>query len=174
MLTVGPVVVAGSSYIAYNEIMGWGLQDERGFSGVVGAIDGFLILTIIQTFADEQTEPVAMLSLGVYFGYIFVGLGAVTSRLGTFGLGVGIWVVTGVAALTDYVASRRPLARWVEAEYSLAVLLACAGFVSVLAFAVALPPDIVSSSDGFINIVGHGAGIVFGMATHIGVRYVGA
>ncbi|QLG62004.1 hypothetical protein [Halorarum salinum] len=172
MLTVGPLIVSGSSYIAYNEIVGLSIQNDRGFSGVVGAIDGFLLVSVLQTIADEQEEPIAMLSLGLFFGYIFAWLGATTSRIGALALGVGIWVVTYASTFTEYVAAPGQLSQWAENNFMLSVLLVCAAFVSVHGFAIALPPEIVSSSGGLINIVSHGAGILFGMATHIGVRYI--
>lgn len=170
ILAVGPLIASLSSYLAFHEILGLQIRNDRGFSGVVGAIDGFLIMTILGTFAQQQEEPVAMLSTGLYFGYLITGLGAVTLRVPFLGFGLLIVAITYAATRTAYVARPEELAAWGENHRSLSTVLVIAALVSALVFATALPTNIVTDSNGLKNIVAHGAGIIFGMAVAASLR----
>lgn len=164
ILAAAPLVSSLCSYIAFHEILGLRILNDRGFSGVVGAFDGFLIVTILSVFASEQPEPVGVHSMGLYFAYLITGLGAVTSRPLFFGIGVLGLLITLLATKTDYVSTWPELSDWGFDNPQLSLVLVAAIFVSALAFAAALPADITSGGS-LKNIVAHGAGIVFGMFT---------
>ena len=164
IIAITPLVSSLSSYIAFHEILGLQILNDRGFSGVVGAFDGFLIVTILSVFASEQPEPVGMHSMGLYFAYLTMGLGAVTSRLLFFVIGVLGLLITLLATKTEYVSTWPELSDWGFNHPQPSLVLIAAIFVSALAFAAALPADITSGGS-LKNIVAHGAGIVFGMFT---------
>lgn len=164
IIAITPLVTSISSYIAFHEILGLQILNDRGFSGVVGAFDGFLIVTILSVFASEQPEPVGMHSMGLYFAYLIMGLGAVTSRPLFLVIGVLGLLITLLATKTEYVSSWPELSSWGFAHPRMSIALIAAIFVSALAFAAALPNDITSGGS-LKNIVAHGAGIVFGMLT---------
>lgn len=170
ILAVGPFIISASSYIAFYEILGLEVQNDRGFSGVVGALAGFLLMSILYTFAQKQEEPVAMLSMGLYFGYMMLGLGVLTGRI--VAIVIGLLIIVGIFAgtRTEYVASAAELADWGVANGRLSLVLVVATLVSVLGFAASLPSDITAGS-GLTNIVAHGAGILFGMAVAGSLRY---
>jgi hypothetical protein len=172
LLTIGALAASISSYLAFHEVLGLQIQNDRGFSGVVGAIDGFLVMTILQTFAQEQEEKVAMLSVGLYFAYLFMGLGALTSRYIILGFGVLALIAVFAGTWTKYVAHPEQLTDWGYQNRRLSGILVIAAFVSTFAFAAALPAEITSSSGGLKNIVAHGAGILFGMTVEIVLRRI--
>jgi len=163
ILTAGPLVASLSSYVAFHEILGLQVEADRGFSGVVGAIDGFLLMSLLHTFAQEQEETVAVLSMGIYFAYLIIGLGAVTSRFLLMGVGVLALVTVFAGTRTKYVAVPNRLSEWGEQNQRLSIVIVVAAFVSTLALAASLPADITNASGGVKNIVAHGAGILFGM-----------
>lgn len=170
ILAVTPLVSSSSSYIAFQEILGLQILNDRGFSGVVGAFDGFLIVTILSVFASEQPEPVGIHSMGLYFAYLIMGLGAVTSRPLFLGIGVLGLLITLLATKTDYVSTWPELSDWGFNNPRLSVVLIAAIFVSALAFAAALPSDITSGDGSLKNIVAHGAGVVFGLGVAVVVN----
>lgn len=172
ILAVAPFIVSLSSYVAFHEVLGLQIENDRGFSGVVGAIVGFLIMTVLQTLAQTQEEKVAVLSMGLYFAYLVTGLGIVTLRLPFIGIGVLIFTITFAATSTEYVAPAEQLAEWSEHNRQLSILLVVASFLSAFVFATSLPTDIVTDSNGLKNIVAHGAGIIFGMLVEIPLRYM--
>lgn len=162
IVLIGPVVSSVSSYIAFHEILALQIQNDRGFSGVVGAFDGFLIVTILYVLGREQPEPVALLSMGLYFAYLLMGLGATTGRVTLLAVGVVVLLATTVAGRSGYVARWSELSEWGYRNRRLGIALVVACFVSTLAFAAALPSDITTGGS-VTNIVAHGAGILFGM-----------
>lgn len=163
LLTAGPLVASISSYAAFHEVLGLQIEADRGFSGVVGAIDGFLLMSLLRTFAQEQEETVAVLSMGIYFAYLIIGLGAVTSRFILMGLGVLALITVFVGTRTKYIAVPHRLSEWGEQNRRLSIVIVVAAFVSTLALAASLPADITNASGGIKNIVAHGTGILFGM-----------
>lgn len=171
ILAFAPFIVSFSSYIAFHEVLGLQIENDRGFSGVVGAIVGFLIMTILQTLAQTQEEKVAVLSMGLYFAYLVTGLGVVTLRLPFIVIGVLLFVITFAATHTEYVAPAEELSEWSEYNRRLSIVLIVAALVSAFVFATSLPADIVTDSNGLKNIVAHGAGIIFGMLVAISLRY---
>lgn len=170
ILTVGPFIVSASSYIAFFELLGLELQNDRGFSGVVSALAGFLLVSVLDTFAQKQEEPVAVLSMGLYFGYLMLGLGVLTGRLAAIGLGLLILVGTYTGTHTRYVAPVIALSTWGHDNRWLSVVIIIAVFVSIFGFALSLPSSIISG-DGLTNIVAHGAGLLFGMVIAASLRY---
>jgi hypothetical protein len=148
------------------------VENDRGFSGVVGAIDGFLLMSILRTFAQNQKEGVAVLSTGLYVSYLFIGLGILTSRLIILGLGVSALILVFNGTRTEYIARPEQLSRWGAQNIQLSIIIIISIFVSTLVFAVSLPADIITSSGAIKNIVAHGAGILFGMNTEIAVHYI--
>lgn len=170
ILTVGPLVISFSSYIAYHEIIGLEIENDRGFSGVVGALNGYLLTSIIRTFAEKQREQLASLSVGLCFGYLMLGLGALTGRVLLLVLGGLVIGVMFLVGLTSYIAAPTELAAWGPTHRGLSVVLVVAVLVSTWAFAAALPADIMAS-DGLTNIVAHGTGILFGMAVEPSLRH---
>lgn len=170
LLTLGPLVASISSYLAFQEVLSLQIQNDRGFSGVVGAVDGFLVMTILQTFAKEQEDNVAMLSMGLYFAYLFIGFGAVTSRHIILGFGVLALIAVFAGTRTKYLSPTEELSDWGYKNRRLSLVLVIAVLVSTLAFAAALPAEITSSSGGLKNIVAHGAGILFGMTVEVVLR----
>lgn len=171
ILTFGPFIISASSYIAYQELLGLQIESDRGFSGVVGALAGFLLMSIHHTFAQKQEEPVALLSMGLYFGYMMLGLGVLTSRILAIGLGLLILGGMYASTRTQYTAPPEDLAEWASKNGWLSLILLIAIIVSVLGFAVSFPADITSGSDGFTNIVAHGAGILVGLAVASSLWY---
>lgn len=170
ILVIGPVIISASSYLAFYEIMGLEFQNDRGFSGVVSALAGFLLMSVLDTFAQKQEEPVAILSMGLYFGYLLLGLGIMTGRISAIGLGVLIIAGTYAGTRTRYVAPVIELSEWGHDNRRLSLVLIIAVFVSVFGFGASLPSDIISGS-GVTNIVAHGAGLLFGMAVAATMRY---
>lgn len=162
ILTIGPFIVSASSYITFYEILGLLIENDRGFSGVVSALAGFLLVSIVFVFAEEQEESVAILSTGLYFGCVMLGLGVLTRRITAIGLGLLVLIVIFAGTRTRYVARAAELADWGREHPPLSVVLVIAILVSVLGFAASLPADI-TSGDGLTNIVAHGTGFVFGM-----------
>lgn len=171
ILAVAPFIVSLSSYVAFHEVLGLQIENDRGFSGVVGAIVGFLIMTILQTLAQKQEEKVAVLSMGLYFAYLVTGLGVMTFRLPFIVIGALFFIIMIAATNTEYVAQAEQLAEWSEHNRRLSILLVVAALVSAFVFATSLPTDIVTDSNGLKNIVAHGAGIIFGMLVAISLRY---
>ncbi|WP_336360306.1 hypothetical protein [Haladaptatus sp. ZSTT2] len=167
ILLVGPVVVSSTSYLVFNESTHLQIQYDRGFSGVVGALDGFLILSILRTFESEQEEPVGLLSIGVYCSCLFLGLGVVTARVSVVSMGGLLLAGVFAATRTDYVASPSKLSSWGVSNRRLSGVILFAAVASVLVFASALPANIVNETGGWTNIVAHGAGIVFGMCVEV-------
>lgn len=172
LLTLGPLAASLSSYLAFQEVLSLQIQNDRGFSGVVGAVDGFLVMTILQTFVQEQEEKIALQSMGLYFAYLFMGLGALTSRYIIFGIGVLALIAVFAGTQTKYMSHPEQLSDWGYKNRRLSLLLIIAALVSTFAFAAALPAEITSSSGGLKNIVAHGAGILFGMAVEVVLRRI--
>jgi len=172
LLTLGPFAASISSYLAFQEVLSLQIQSDRGFSGVVGAVDGFLVMTILQTFAQEQEEKVAMQSMGLYFAYLFIGLGALSSRYIILGIGLIALIAVFAGTQTKYMSHPEQLSEWGYNNRRLSLLLIIAALVSTFAFAAALPAEITSSSGGLKNIVAHGAGILFGMAVEVVLRRI--
>ncbi len=172
LFTAGPLVASLSSYVAFHQILGLQIEADRGFSGVVGAIDGFLLMSLLHTFAQEQEEKVAVLSMGIYFAYIITGLGAVTSRFILMALGVLALITVFAGTRTKYVAVPRRLTEWGKQNRRLSIVIVVAAFVSTLALAASLPADITSTSGEVKNIVAHGAGILFGMLVGQSLRFL--
>lgn len=170
VIVIGPFIISASSYIAFYEILGLELQNDRGFSGIVGALAGLLLMSILYTFAQKQEESIAVLSMGLYFGYMMLGLGVLTGRVVAVGLGALIIVGMFAGTQTQYVASAAELSEWGNKNARLSLVLVVAILVSVLAFAASLPSDITSDG-GVTNIVAHGTGILFGMAVAGSLRY---
>lgn len=112
IFVIGPFIISASSYIAFFEILSLELQNDRGFSGVVGSLAGFLLMSILYTFAQKQGEPISVLSMGLYFGYMMPGLGVLTGRIAAIGLGVLIIVRMFAGTRTQYVASAAELSKW--------------------------------------------------------------
>lgn len=167
IFAIASLVVSASRYIAFNEILGLQIKNDRGFSGVVGAIVGFLIMTILRTFAREQKGNVAVLSMALYFGHLMLGLGAVTVRPPLIGIGALTIVLSFAASRTAYLAPLEELTSWGLDNRYLSLLLVVAALVSAFAFAAAFPTEITNDSGSLKNIVAHGAGILFGMAVEI-------
>lgn len=172
ILTIGPFIISLSSYAAYHEILGLHIKNDRGFSGVVGAIDGFLLMSILQTFAQDQDEKVSHLSMGLYFSYLILGFGAITFRPVFLAFGVLVLALVFIGTRTEYIAAPEMLSNWCIQNRKLSIVIATAALVSTMAFAASLPADITTSSGGFKNIVAHGAGILFGMGLEVALRYV--
>lgn len=170
ILAVGPFIVSASSYIAFSVFLGLEFQSDRGFSGVVSALAGFLLVSVLDAFAQTQEGSVAVLSMGLYFGYLILGLGVLTGRTGAIGLGIVIFVGTYAATRTEYVAPVSELSEWGYTNPRLSRVLILAVFVSVLGFGASLPSEITSGR-GVTNIVAHGAGILFGMAVAGSLQY---
>lgn len=173
LLTVGPIIISASSYVAFHEILDLAIENDRGFSGVVGGISGFLIMSILRAFTAEQDDMLALLSMGIFTGYLMLGLGALTSRPPLMAFGGLIFVIIGIGVRTGYVAHPERLSNWGAAHPSLSKILVFATLVSTFALAASLPADLISASGGLKNIVAHGAGILFGMAVEISLRYPG-
>lgn len=170
ILTVGPLITSASSYIAFYEFLGMGLQNDRGFSGVVGALVGFLLLAILHTFEQKQDDQVAILSVGIYVAYLILGLGVFTERILAIGLGFLLLVGVLISTRTQYVASVAELTDWKNEHGRLSQVLVVATLVSVITFAALLPSDITADGE-LTNIVAHGAGIMFGMVVASSLRY---
>lgn len=171
ILLIGPFVASLSSYIAFHEILELQIQNDRGFSGVVGAFTGFLIMSILGTIQAEQPEPVGMLSMGFYFSYLMLGFGAATARMPIIVIGIVALGATVVGTYTRFMAPVNELARWGTDNRLLGMVLVVAAFASALAFAASLPTDITISGGGLKNIVAHGAGILFGMVVEISLQF---
>ncbi|WP_133304647.1 hypothetical protein [Halonotius aquaticus] len=154
----------------FEVIMDFGIQNDRGFSGVVGAIGGFLLMSIIGTFVQEQEEKISILSMGMYFSILLLQLGITTSRK--------LWTLAGLSSLTavsagsntQYMSSFPKLHNWMMENSRLSLLILICVCVSVMAFSASLPSNIISSSGAIKNIVAHGAGILFGMGVQILLR----
>lgn len=163
ILTVGPLVINGGSYFFLHEYLNLQILRDRGFSGIVGAFTGFLLMSILNTVGEEQEEKTAILSSGLYATYLMLGFGLVTIRPPIIGLGVLFAIMTIFGIRTGYVSTRGELAEWVKNNRMMAAVLTIAAFVSVLAFTASLPAEITNDSGGFTNIASHGFGILFGM-----------
>ena len=135
ILVIGPLVVSASSYIAFHELLGLEIENDRGFSGIVGSLAGFLLMSILYTFAQKQEEPVAVLSMGLYFGYLVLGLGVLTGRIVAVGLGVFVLIGMYLGTRTTYVASVVDLSEWGSENRQLSKVLVVAILVSVFGFA---------------------------------------
>jgi len=61
-------------------------------------------MTILQTFVQEQEEKVALQSMGLYFAYLFMGLGALTSRYIIFGIGGLALIAVFAGTQTKYMS----------------------------------------------------------------------
>lgn len=172
LLGLTPIVASVGSYYIFSEILNFSLDYSRGFSGVVGSIDGFLIVTILSTFELEQTSKLDKLSAGIYLATIFSMLGLLNSNN-------AFWVVVAIILLaiyagyrTDHVASLSKLFSWMEHNTGLGILLFAGVFLSALVFAAALPDQLANSSGGFTNVFVHGIGIVFGMLVGANLSYL--
>jgi len=119
-----------SNYVAFHEILEPRIEADRGFSGVVGAIDGFLLMSLLHTFAQERKETVAVLLVGIYFAYLIIGLGAVASRFLLMGTGVIAPVIVSAGALTKYVAAPHRLLKCGEENRRSSTVIVAA-FVSI-------------------------------------------
>ena len=128
-------------------------------------------MTIMRTFAGEQTESVARLSSLLYLASLMLGLGYFTGRLAAVAFGFLIIGGIVIGARTDYIAPLEQLGTWIEQNKDLSFVLLVAVSVSVVAFAGAPPPEIRLESGGVTNIVAHGAGLLFGMVAEVVVRY---
>lgn len=170
ILVISPFIVSASSYLAFYEFLGLEIENDRGFSGVVSTLAGFLLVSLLHTFAQKQEEPVAVLSMGLYSGYLMLGLGVLTGRIVATGLSVFIFIGTYAGTRTSYVASVVELSEWGSENKQLSLVLVVAILVSVLGSAASLPTDI-TSGDGLTNIVAHGAGLLFGMALAGSLQY---
>lgn len=171
LLVIGPLVASLSSYIAFHEVLGLHIENDRGFSGVVGALDGFLIMSILSTVMNEQEESVARLSMGFYFSYLMLGFGAASSRIFVIAIGVVALGMTIIGTYTRFMAPVDELLAWGRTNRVFGVILVIAAVASALAFAASLPTDITNESGGLKNIVAHGAGIIFGMLVEITLRH---
>lgn len=165
-----PLVASFSSYVAFQAILDLGIHNDRGFSGFVAAIGGFLLMSVINTFVREQEEQVAVLSMGMYFSILLLHLGITTSR--------NLWTIAGFSSLTimsagsntQHIASFQKLHNWIIKNSRLTVLVLTCVCVSVMVFTASLPSNIISSSGGIKNIVAHGAGLLFGMGVQVYLR----
>jgi len=170
ILAIGPFIISACSYIVFYEILGVEIVNDRGFSGVVSALAGFLLTSILYTFAQKQEESVAMLSMGLYFGSMMLGLGVLTERFLALGVGVLIFIGILAATRTEYVAPVTELSEWARENGGMGQVVVISILVSVLGFAMSFPPDITAGS-GLTNVVAHGSGILFGMAVAGGLQY---
>lgn len=170
ILAIGPIIISASSYLAFYEILGFEIQNDRGFSGVVGALAGFLLMSILHTFAQKQEETIAVLSIGLYFGYLMLGFGILTGRSVVISVGVLILFSLLAGTRTSYVAPAAKLSEWGNENGRLSLVLLVSILVSVLGFTASLPSDITSGG-GLTNIVAHGVDILFGMAVAGSLRY---
>lgn len=108
--------------------------------------------------------------MGLFSTYLFMGLGALTSRYIILGVGVLALIAVFAGTRTKYVSHPEQLSDWGYENRRLSLVLVIAALVSTFAFAAALPAEITSSSGGLKNIVAHGAGILFGMTVEVVLR----
>jgi len=167
LILFAPLVASLSSYVIFEVIMDFGIRADRGFSGVVGAVGGFLLMSIITTFVREQGEKVSVLSVGLYFSILVLQLGISTSRKLWTSVGLISLTIVSAGSNTEYLSSFQKLQNWMTENSRLSILILMCVFVSVMVFAASLPSNIVSSSGGLKNIVAHGAGLLFGMGVQI-------
>lgn len=163
ILTIGPVVINGASYLLLHEIAGNQITRDRGFSGIVGAIDGLLIGTIINSVAQEQEEKVGIFSVTMFCSFLMLGLGVATRRPLALLIGVLILVGIFVGIQLGYIAPIDEWLEWAKTQPGTAAILVIAAFASALVLAGSLPQNLNTGSGGSINIVSHGAGIIFGL-----------
>lgn len=163
ILIIGPIVINGASYVLLQEIAGHQILRDRGFSGLVGAIDGLLIGTILNTVAQEQEEKVGIFSVTIFFSYLMLGLGVVTQRPLALFLGVVMLLGIFIGIQLEIMASIDEWLDWVKSQPATAAILVIAAFASALVLAGSLPQNLNSASGGTINIASHGFGIIFGL-----------
>lgn len=167
LIIFAPLVASLSSYVAFEMIMDFGIRTDRGFSGVVGAAGGFLLMSIIRTFVQEQGEKVSVLSTGLYVSILVLQLGISTSRKLWASVGFISLTIVSAGSNTEYISSFLELQNWMRKNSRLSILILMCVSVSVMLFTASLPSNIVSSSGGLKNIVAHGAGLLFGMGVQI-------
>jgi hypothetical protein len=169
-LLVTPIAGSLTSYITFHELLGFTITNDRGFSGVIGAITSFLLMTIIYTVADTQEDRAATISIWLYTGYLVIGLGILTNRFIVTALGFMLLVAAGIALATKYNDVPDVLFTWGDDHFVLAVVLIAAALTSTIGFAASLPADI-TSDDSIKNIFAHAAGLLIGMLVALMLRY---
>lgn len=156
--------------MAFHEIAGLEIENERGFSGVVAAVGGLLFMYILDTFQKKQADPIGVLCVGIYLSLLLISIGIITGRYLAVLMCIVIFTATIIAMRTTYVARFTELREWYDRNPNLGLWLLVAMVVSAWAFTSLLPSSMISES-GAINLVAHGVGLVFGILVAHLIRY---
>ena len=172
ILAVAPIVSSVASYAVWSVALDFTVHYGRGFSGVVAAFAGLLLMTVLSILEEEQSEPHSTFSTALLL----------TTLLGTWtitftGVLRYLMVALLVAMLGVIVwASARGelspvgIGEWVQANFRLAQLLTVGGFAALLVIVASFPNDLASGKN-FADVVGHGAGFAAGVAVFSVVQY---
>ncbi|WP_458205497.1 hypothetical protein [Haladaptatus sp. NG-SE-30] len=163
-LLVAPPLIAGFSYLVLDIVIGVAPRFDRGFSGIVGAFGGYLLLTVLgYVEANFETRDTYYLA-GLFLILVAGGFGA--TRTGTLGV---VFILSAVLLTLGFllgvyngaISDGTEIFDWGRNEPATG-LLVCAGlFASALTIVGSFPAETVRNG-GFVNIFAHAAGIFVG------------
>lgn len=145
---------------------------SQGFSGIVSALGGMLLVAVGLLVADEYNTMVGAHTALLIFLIAFVVLTIVNQILtpmiaGLLILGVGL-LGTQYVSLTDL---RHPshLRQQVRENALILVQVVCYGGVVCIFIYLILPVDVIQTGN-FVNILAHTVGLVTGILVSSGIR----
>lgn len=166
ILLVGPFAVNAVSHLAFRH---YGVVDDavsRGFSGLVSAIGGYLLVAVVglvnDTYGTERAFQSAQALVLVLLGAILsVSLASVSTLV------VAVWAGGMVLSLVPLVPRGVDgLRARVEADL-LPLLLVGYGTVALVYFVPSMLTTDVVQDGAFVNVFGHAGGFVVGVLTPV-------
>ena len=171
MLLVFPFLVSGASYLVFRFVYHASeMTVTRGFSGIVGALAGFLFASLVAFLADRYGRfrglSAGMLMLLVALGALLFSVSAVVTWW-EMGLVVfGIVLEASILVPREVLVRPGELRRVFEENWE-AFGLVVYGFLAVVVLVLGLFPAEVVHEGGMTNIFGHGVG--FGLGAIFGL-----
>jgi uncharacterized membrane protein len=172
-ILVAPVVIAAGSHLWFTAVADTADLTTRGFSGVVSALAGYLLMSVLYLVADIREEETMQALTGTVASVVVATLLVVnverlvpllealrrsvpSSAIAATGLGA-VYTTrrTGVLAPGSVLVWTRR-----NTEEAAAVALGLVGFVVV--FLAAFPSTAVQSGL-LVNVFGHGVGVLLGV-----------
>lgn len=164
LLLLAPFVTTIASFGVWTLLIDAPINYDLGFSGVVSAFAGLLFIQILNAVETELPPKNAnyvllmvLLALLASWAVLFGGL----LQIGMTGM-VIVVLAGGAFAFRRGEVSPIGLDAWVREHPRSAIVLSCGLLAALFLIIVSFPAEI-QNRGGFTNLVGHGAGFLFGM-----------
>lgn len=166
LLVFVPPVTALLSEFVFREVVGTVPQYSRGFSGVVSALGGVLLISVIGMFERRQPPKLRYASVGVSVLCI-LGTLVWSVRVEPARAILMVMTVSGAVSLLlashyGVVAGRESLADF-AISHPERTILSWVGLVVASMVLSSIAPETMVSDGSVINIVSHGSGFIIGL-----------